>query len=465
MSRYLFCLYWVVQTVVTVGYGDVSLQTSTERLFGIALMISGVIFFSFTVNNISSILLKIDKSKEQYENDLAILNKLQSDYALDDFLYDKIKVALKNNAKTKSKYIKELVENLPKNLQDDFYAKIYKNKIDKIGLFNKKDPNGDDEDTLLLDDKGIAYFSSLFTFETYEPGEFVYKPEYVSNKVFFIVKGKAEMREPNNFFAFEIHQGDTFGDMEFFENLTRLVAVYNPGDNIEEEIRHDLNHEENLKRLQTQREEARASLHIKGIRVASQENPIFHNTISEQNQSLLEVAVVTRSNYKKFFVDTYPNFGKLLEKRSKKKLEEFKHLISENMQRLRGIDNLKFGTTNIYRDIWCQIYEKNFARIKTVKKLGRKSLNTLKGSVVESILLGENLLKKDSESSNNLTSKTSFAESALSGHDKLLFNQDQKEIEGEEVNKLYDRLDNLEGEFSELKELINLYIDQSNNKR
>lgn len=35
-------------------------------------------------------------------------------------------------------------------------------------------------------------------------------------------------------------------------------------------------------------------------------------------------------------------------------------MASENMQRLKGITNLKFGTSRIYHTIWNRIYEKNF---------------------------------------------------------------------------------------------------------
>ena len=73
--------------------------------------------------------------------------------------------------------------------------------------------------------------------------------------------------------------------MEYFENLTRLVAVYNPGERIDEEMKYDQDHEENLKRLNTFSGNNRATFQIKGLRVASQENPTFHHSIAQKNQS------------------------------------------------------------------------------------------------------------------------------------------------------------------------------------
>ena len=47
--KYLRCYYWVVMTATTVGYGDVPLKTTNDRLLAIVTMFAGVIFFSFMV--------------------------------------------------------------------------------------------------------------------------------------------------------------------------------------------------------------------------------------------------------------------------------------------------------------------------------------------------------------------------------------------------------------------------------
>ena len=60
-DKYLTCLYWVVQTVITVGYGDIKLRGQSEQTFAILLMICGVLFVSVTVSLISEILLKNNK--------------------------------------------------------------------------------------------------------------------------------------------------------------------------------------------------------------------------------------------------------------------------------------------------------------------------------------------------------------------------------------------------------------------
>ena len=502
-DQYIFCLYWVMQTLVTVGYGDVTLETPTERTLAVCLMISGVIFFSLAVNNISSILLKIDKHKELYEQDLVVLNQLQASYGIDDILYDKIKLALKLNSLKMESDVKELLEILPRNIREEFYVAMYKEKIEKVKIFQKKTPDPKESQInsfgspggqshplglqnklslinssknlkdlknpekaktgskTYLDDKGIAYFVSLFKIESYSPGEFIYKADYIADKMFFVVKGKVELREQNNFFVFEVGEGEIFGDIEFFEGVTRLMDVYNPSNNpyvnrgrkesdkrsemvkemkserkekslgvgrkkreveMESEVfdifggggssnsssrpkrlsknskksfsldssksgKNDKNREEGLvshanknsfdrlsidKEIQEPSKVSKNSrardfmkdLHI-GARVKTEE--------AEGDEGVLEVFEITKENYEEFFDNTYPKIGKKLLKNAQKKLNEFKHLISENLRQLKGIRNLKFGNSKIYTEIWFNIYERNFKLLKKARDRRKKA--------------------------------------------------------------------------------------------
>ena len=59
---YLVSLYYVITTMTTVGYGDISPTkiNSVEIIFGIFLMIGGVVAFSFASASLASILSNYD---------------------------------------------------------------------------------------------------------------------------------------------------------------------------------------------------------------------------------------------------------------------------------------------------------------------------------------------------------------------------------------------------------------------
>ena len=58
--QYIYSLYWALQTLTTVGYGDVPARNIYEKMFALVWMIIGVGFYSFTIGNLSSIFNSID---------------------------------------------------------------------------------------------------------------------------------------------------------------------------------------------------------------------------------------------------------------------------------------------------------------------------------------------------------------------------------------------------------------------
>lgn len=59
-EKYLTSIYFTVTTITTVGYGDVSISTMTEKIFCVIIMLVGVISFSFASGSLASILQSID---------------------------------------------------------------------------------------------------------------------------------------------------------------------------------------------------------------------------------------------------------------------------------------------------------------------------------------------------------------------------------------------------------------------
>lgn len=79
-EQYLLAIYFVVTTISTVGYGDISATTTPERIFVICLMLFGVSFFSFMSGALSSIISNYDSSQAELQEKLLFLNKLRSTY-------------------------------------------------------------------------------------------------------------------------------------------------------------------------------------------------------------------------------------------------------------------------------------------------------------------------------------------------------------------------------------------------
>ena len=72
-SDYIGALYWVVATLTTVGYGDITPQNNIERIYAIVTMVLGYSLIGYLIGSIAGILTKKNPSQERYQQNLELL--------------------------------------------------------------------------------------------------------------------------------------------------------------------------------------------------------------------------------------------------------------------------------------------------------------------------------------------------------------------------------------------------------
>ena len=82
-------------TITTVGFGDISGGTISEKIICVVLMVIGVISFSFATGTLSSILSNLDSSNAKLKGKLGLLHDINDEYKLPKSLYDDLRSALK----------------------------------------------------------------------------------------------------------------------------------------------------------------------------------------------------------------------------------------------------------------------------------------------------------------------------------------------------------------------------------
>lgn len=82
VKMYFISLYFVMQTITTVGYGDVSPTNTKERIFIVILMLIGVISFSFISGSLSSIIQSYDDQVSAEKTRTQRINKIAKQFQL-----------------------------------------------------------------------------------------------------------------------------------------------------------------------------------------------------------------------------------------------------------------------------------------------------------------------------------------------------------------------------------------------
>ena len=97
-SKYIFSFYWSIQTVLTVGYGDIPAVTTLEKWMSISWMMVGVGFYSYIIGTVSQVLEKMDNRKSTLKAKIDVIEVFCSETNLKPNLKRKILSTLEYNS-------------------------------------------------------------------------------------------------------------------------------------------------------------------------------------------------------------------------------------------------------------------------------------------------------------------------------------------------------------------------------
>lgn len=138
---YIESLYFLVTTLTTVGYGDITCKSFEERIFQIILLAVGSIFYSYIISTIGN-LIKVDShAKIKYNNDKNILESIRISYPNMPFkLYKNINKYLESKSNSQEKYdVNSLIDTLPFTLKNTILFTMYQTAIKNFKFFKKND--------------------------------------------------------------------------------------------------------------------------------------------------------------------------------------------------------------------------------------------------------------------------------------------------------------------------------------
>ena len=95
--QYLFGVNWALQTLTTVGYGEITASSVGEKITAIIWMIGGVGFYSYTIGGLASMIADIDKKTAQLQYKLQTLSDYVKRTNLDSSIEQDIRRFLNNN--------------------------------------------------------------------------------------------------------------------------------------------------------------------------------------------------------------------------------------------------------------------------------------------------------------------------------------------------------------------------------
>ena len=132
-NQYLTSIYFIIVTITTVGYGDITGISNIEIGFQIFLLIIGTIAYSFTISYISNMIIKINKKSMSFEKNIEIIQEIKLHHPhMKNSLYNEVLRNLYNMKLYEKKDKHALLDTLPYSLKNKLIINMYQKIINKF---------------------------------------------------------------------------------------------------------------------------------------------------------------------------------------------------------------------------------------------------------------------------------------------------------------------------------------------
>jgi hypothetical protein len=214
-EEYVTSLYWCIQTITTVGYGDVSLPDIHHKIYAMIVMLFGVGVYGFIIGNVANILLKRDPARTQFLNNLEQLRSFVNFREIPPGLQKRIRSYYEYLWKQKiGANESDFIEALPAGLRTEVELFLKRDILERIPLFKG------------IGDSFLREVSLHLRPVVYTPGDYIFKKGDRGNEMYFIIKGVLKvLTDDEERVLNTISDGDFFGELALFRNEIRMATV------------------------------------------------------------------------------------------------------------------------------------------------------------------------------------------------------------------------------------------------
>lgn len=204
---YLDACYWVLVTMSTVGYGDITPKSSVERVYSCGVIILGAFLWAYIIGSFSATLNSMDRDKARYDEQMRSIKAMMKFHDVPPPLVERIDSFFEYKFESKTLFDDaNIYEVLPARLRADLILHRFKDIINMIPFFR-----GCREDAVIEIVSRMKSFSVL-------PGDYLFHKGDPYVELIVLTKGRmAVVTEggSDDVMAAEYFPGAFFGENEF----------------------------------------------------------------------------------------------------------------------------------------------------------------------------------------------------------------------------------------------------------
>ena len=179
LNIYITSIYFILVTITTVGYGDITGGSNIELIYQMFLLIIGTFAYSFIISFFSNYIVKINQKSITFEKNLNILEEIRLHHPnLKNRIYQEVLKNLKNEQLYEKNDKSLLFDCLPITLKNKLIMEMYKEFIDHFIFFKRNDNS----------DFIVKVVTSLKPLLSFKGDKLIQEGDFVK-EIFFVKKG------------------------------------------------------------------------------------------------------------------------------------------------------------------------------------------------------------------------------------------------------------------------------------
>ena len=213
LTDYNKAMYWLVTTIATVGYGDITPTNNLGRIYTMGVMILGAAIWGILIASASRLMLASDRRKEQKKEKLEALHSFLSHYEIPKNLQGDV-IGFFNHLWSKriSEDERAILNDLPPSLQSEIQTYMNLKPISRVSLFN-----GVSFECLSAASKRLE---QVFV----SPGEKIITKGEIGHEMYLIGHGSVTIHIGDQFIT-NLGEGACFGEMALIDDGVRSTDV------------------------------------------------------------------------------------------------------------------------------------------------------------------------------------------------------------------------------------------------
>ncbi|CAD8180912.1 unnamed protein product [Paramecium pentaurelia] len=211
IEQYIASLYFSVITTLTVGYGDITPQSTYEQLFVIFVAMSLCGMLGYTITNIGEIYRSMNEKKRQYKTQMKAIEQIIRQRNLNDKLSIKVRKYYQHLFQQEQQENSQgelLLTKLTRNLEEEVMIDTYKTTLLNSYLLRQ------------FKESTIEQLCTKVRVQKLQPGVELIKAQQFADQLIFLLSGELTLLGHNSrqpIILKQLTQGTVIGEQEFTE--------------------------------------------------------------------------------------------------------------------------------------------------------------------------------------------------------------------------------------------------------